>query len=134
MPNLNHLTHGISNLVLLITKTKLGLSPAAAGEPVVGASCAGEVASRSSWPSGHDEEVSRDGDTPASASSAARALACMQGGGGRCRRAVGWTEEAQKIEQRWLGEALPFSNDGHGGRHSCAWQRQGRGERERALG
>jgi hypothetical protein len=26
MPNLNHLTHGISNLVSLITKTKLGLS------------------------------------------------------------------------------------------------------------
>jgi hypothetical protein len=28
MPNLNHLTHGISNLVSLIIKTKLGLSPA----------------------------------------------------------------------------------------------------------
>jgi hypothetical protein len=27
MPNLKHLTHGISNLVSLITKTKLGLSP-----------------------------------------------------------------------------------------------------------
>jgi hypothetical protein len=26
MPNLKHLTHGISNLVSLITKTKLGLS------------------------------------------------------------------------------------------------------------
>jgi hypothetical protein len=26
MPNLNHLTHGISNLVSLITKTKLELS------------------------------------------------------------------------------------------------------------
>jgi uncharacterized membrane protein len=25
MPNSNHLTHGISNLVSLITKTKLGL-------------------------------------------------------------------------------------------------------------
>jgi predicted component of type VI protein secretion system len=28
MPNLKHLTHGISNLVSLITKTKLGLSVA----------------------------------------------------------------------------------------------------------
>jgi hypothetical protein len=27
MPNSKHLTHGISNLVSLITKTKLGLSP-----------------------------------------------------------------------------------------------------------
>jgi hypothetical protein len=26
MPNLNHLIHGINNLVSLITKTKLGLS------------------------------------------------------------------------------------------------------------
>jgi hypothetical protein len=34
MPNLNHLTHGISNLVSLIIKIKLGLSlgrPVAAG-------------------------------------------------------------------------------------------------------
>jgi hypothetical protein len=30
MPNSKHLTHGISNLVSLITKTKLGLSAAAA--------------------------------------------------------------------------------------------------------
>jgi hypothetical protein len=32
MPNSKHLTHGISNLVSLITKTKLGLSPAEAGD------------------------------------------------------------------------------------------------------
>jgi uncharacterized membrane protein len=31
MPNLNHLTHGISNLISLITKTKLGLSITARG-------------------------------------------------------------------------------------------------------
>jgi hypothetical protein len=82
---------------------------------------------------GHDEEASRDGDTLALASSVARALACMQGRRGRCCRAVGWMEEAQKREQRWLGEALPFSNDSHGGRRSCARQRQGRGERESAV-
>jgi hypothetical protein len=34
MPNLKHLTHGISNFVLLITKTKLGLSVAVFRSPV----------------------------------------------------------------------------------------------------
>jgi hypothetical protein len=81
---------------------------------------------------GHDEEASRDGDTPTPVSSTARALACMQGGGGRCRRAVGWTEEAQKREQWWLGEALPFSN----GSHAAAFRRtaKARERRERGRG
>jgi hypothetical protein len=34
MPNLKHLTHGISNLVSLITKTKLGLSAATSARDI----------------------------------------------------------------------------------------------------
>jgi hypothetical protein len=46
MPNSKHLTHGISNLVSLITKTKLRLSP---WPPLTSMLCIG----CSSWASGH---------------------------------------------------------------------------------
>jgi hypothetical protein len=96
MPNLKHLTHGISNLVSLITKTKLGLSVGWWDVPVLSDSYRVDaelviIGGITHWVTRDMERVAEEcsgsgtcSHTRMATPAATYSRACSDGGGGAC--------------------------------------------------